>query len=168
MTSQLTLFGESMVNTKSTRRTYTRESKLSVVAVPRYQLFTQWLSLLANYNSTVSTISTTQLYCHVHVLPKRRRGFGVWSNFAFIIKHILGNRRIFPCSFRNKRMRLLTHVYGIWQIKFSTEVFTDDLLFHVPDITHADLEVWFLVIRICYVIAIRSYCELYILNRYVW
>ena len=40
MASQLTLFGDSTVNTKSTRRTYTRESKLSVVAVPRYQLFT--------------------------------------------------------------------------------------------------------------------------------
>ena len=32
MASQLTLFGESTVNT---RRTYTKESKLSVVAVPR-------------------------------------------------------------------------------------------------------------------------------------
>jgi len=43
MASQLTLFGESTVNTKSTRGTYTRESKVSVVAVPRYQLFTQRL-----------------------------------------------------------------------------------------------------------------------------
>ena len=35
--------GDYTVNSKSTRRTYTRESKLSVVAVPRYQLFTQRL-----------------------------------------------------------------------------------------------------------------------------
>jgi len=40
MASQLTFFGDSTVNTKST---YTRESKLSVMAVPRYQLFTQRL-----------------------------------------------------------------------------------------------------------------------------
>ena len=28
------------------------------------------------------------------------------------LKHILGNKRIFPCSFGNKRMCLLTCVYG--------------------------------------------------------
>ena len=33
--------------------------------------------------------------------------FEVWSTFPFAIKHI------FPCSFGNKRMRLLTRVYGI-------------------------------------------------------
>ena len=48
----------------------------------------------------------------LHVLPNRRRGFGGAVNFAFIIKRILGNKRIFPCSFGNKRMRLLTRVYG--------------------------------------------------------
>ena len=53
----------------------------------------------------------TRLFCHVHVLPKKRRSFGVWSIFAFIIK------RIFPCSFGNKRMHLLTRVYGIATIK---------------------------------------------------
>ena len=31
----------------------------------------------------------------------------------FIIKRILGIKRIFPCSFGNKCMRLLTRVYGI-------------------------------------------------------
>ena len=36
----------------------------------------------------------------------------VWSNFAFIIKCILGIKHIFSCSFGNKRMRLLTRVYG--------------------------------------------------------
>ena len=37
----------------------------------------------------------------------------VWSIFPFAIKHILGIKRIFPCSFENKRMCLLTRVYGI-------------------------------------------------------
>ena len=60
----------------------------------------------------------TRLFYHVHVLPKKRRSFGVWSIFAFIIKRILGNKRIFPCSFRNKRMRLLTRAYSIsWEEK---------------------------------------------------
>ena len=36
----------------------------------------------------------------------------VWSIFPFAIKRILGIKRIFPCSFANKRMRLLTRVYG--------------------------------------------------------
>ena len=36
----------------------------------------------------------------------------VWSIFPFAIKRILGIKRIFPCSFENKRMRLLTRVYG--------------------------------------------------------
>ena len=74
-------------------------------------------SLLANFNNTLSTISTTgtiltisttRLFCHVHVLRA-----GVWSIFVFIIKHILGNKGIFRCSFGNKRMHLLTRVYGI-------------------------------------------------------
>ena len=33
----------------------------------------------------------------------------------FVIKCILGVKRIFPCSFGNKRMRLLTCVYGTLQ-----------------------------------------------------
>ena len=37
----------------------------------------------------------------------------VWSIFPFTIKRILGIKRIFPCSFANKRMRLLTRVYGM-------------------------------------------------------
>ena len=39
-------------------------------------------------------------------------GFGGVVNFPFAIKRILGIKRIFPCSFTNKRMRLLTRVYG--------------------------------------------------------
>ena len=38
---------------------------------------------------------------------------GVWSILPFIIKHMLGIKRIFPCSFGNKCMRLLTRVYRI-------------------------------------------------------
>ena len=113
MASQLTLFGESTLNTKSTPRAYTRESKLSVGGDSKISTFHPAASSLVNYNGTISTISTTRLFCRVHMLPKRRRGFGVWSIFAFIIKRILGNKRIFPCSFGNKRMRLLTRVYGI-------------------------------------------------------
>ena len=37
----------------------------------------------------------------------------VWSIFPFAIKRILGIKRIFPCSFANKRMLLLTRVYGM-------------------------------------------------------
>ena len=36
----------------------------------------------------------------------------VWSIFPFAIKRILGIKRIFPCSFANKHMHLLTCVYG--------------------------------------------------------
>ena len=36
----------------------------------------------------------------------------VWSIFAFNIKRTLGIKRIFPCSFGNKLMRLLTCVYS--------------------------------------------------------
>ena len=49
-------------------------------------------------------VNTEKLYQRVCIAV-----LGVWSIFAFIIKCIL---RIFPCSFGNKRMRLLTHVYG--------------------------------------------------------
>ena len=38
----------------------------------------------------------------------------VWSIFPFAIKCILGIKHIFPCSFENKRMHLLTRVYGIY------------------------------------------------------
>ena len=38
----------------------------------------------------------------------------MWSIFAFIIERILGIKRIFPCSFGNKCVRLLTRVYGIY------------------------------------------------------
>ena len=111
MASQLTLFGESTVN-KSTRRTYTRESEIQCSGSSKISTFHPAASSLANYNGTISAISATQLFCHVYVLPKRCHGFGVWSIFAFIIKRILGNKRTFPCSFGNKRMRLLTCVYG--------------------------------------------------------
>ena len=37
----------------------------------------------------------------------------VWSIFPFVIKCILGIKCIFSCSFANKRMCLLTRVYGM-------------------------------------------------------
>ena len=40
----------------------------------------------------------------------------VWSFFPFAIKRILGIKRICPCSFANKRMRLLTHVYSSYTL----------------------------------------------------
>ena len=39
--------------------------------------------------------------------------WGCGQSLPFIIKRILGIKRIFPCSFGNKRMRLLTRAYGI-------------------------------------------------------
>ena len=50
------------------------------------------------------------IWCHVHVLPKRHQ-CGQYS--PFIIKRTLGIKRIFPCSLWNKRMHLITRVYGI-------------------------------------------------------
>ena len=38
---------------------------------------------------------------------------GVWSILPLIINHILGIKRILPCSSGNKRMRLLTCINGI-------------------------------------------------------
>jgi len=78
------------VNTKSTRRTYTRESKLSIVAVPRYQLFTSGFiaSELQQYNID-NLYDSTLLSCTVHALPKKGRGFGVWSIFVpSLLAHI--------------------------------------------------------------------------------
>ena len=80
MASQLTLFGDSTVNTRSIRRVF-------------------------------GFFFTCRVRCHVHMLPKRHCDFGGVVNF--IIKRILAIKRIFPCGFGNKRMRLLTHVYGI-------------------------------------------------------
>ena len=48
------------------------------------------------------------------VLQRAVSILGVWSIFLpFIIERILGIKRIFPCSFGNKRMCLLTCVYGM-------------------------------------------------------
>ena len=74
MASQLTLFGDSTVNIKSTRRAFGS-------------------FLLAEY-----------ICYHVHVLGVAVLGCGQF--LPFIIKRILGIKRIFPCSFGNKRMRL--------------------------------------------------------------
>ena len=48
------------------------------------------------------------------MLPKRHPAvLGCGQFLPFIIKRILGIKHIFPCSFGNKRMHLLTCVYGI-------------------------------------------------------
>ena len=62
-----------------------------------------------------NSYTTHFICCRVHVLPTKvsRAVLEVWSIFPFAIKRILGIKRIFPCSFANKRMRLLTRVYGI-------------------------------------------------------
>ena len=39
-------------------------------------------SSLANYNGTISTISTTRLFCRVHVYQKDVVVLGVWSIFS--------------------------------------------------------------------------------------
>ena len=98
-------------------------------------------SSLANFKNTISTISTSryissrqeptfvmasqlELFLPAnsytsHLLSSTRATnegitvLEVWSIFPFAIKRILGIKRIFPCSFANKRMRLLTRVYGI-------------------------------------------------------
>ena len=90
------------MNTKSTRRSYTREFKLSVVVVPRFQLFTQRL-----HRWRISTIQYRQsLRLDSSVMhTKRHRGFGGVVNFAFIMKRILGIKRMFPCSFGKGRIK---------------------------------------------------------------
>ena len=55
--------------------------------------------------------------------------FGVWSIFAFIIKRILGIKSIFLCSFGNKRMRLLTRVYGIHISAYDNSQSLDNFLY---------------------------------------
>ena len=56
---------------------------------------------------------TTQLLSSTRATNEGIAVLEVWSFFSFAIKRILGIKRIFPCSFANKRMRLLTRVYGI-------------------------------------------------------
>ena len=95
-------------------------------------------SSLENFKNTISTISTSRFFVYIslrqeptfvmasqiklflpansyttHLLSSTRATnegitvLEVWSIFPFTIKCI------FPCSFPNKRMRLLTRVYGI-------------------------------------------------------
>ena len=105
-------------------------------------------SSLANFKNTISTISTTWFFVYISCshqdknlrlswhhssssfyLPTafaRATNEGiavleVWSNFPFAIKRILGIKCIAPCSFENKRIRLLTRVYG----KSSTVIYTE-------------------------------------------
>ena len=54
--------------------------------------------------------------------------FGCGPFCAFNIKRILGNKRTFPCSFGNKRMRLLTRVYGILPLSLLWQSMPGDVL----------------------------------------
>ena len=79
------------------------------------------LFLPANY--TTHLLSSIYGATNVAVLE-------VWSIFPFAIKRILGIKRIFPCSFENKRMRLLTRVYGTlksqcYYLHWNNQGFTD-------------------------------------------
>ena len=56
---------------------------------------------------------TTHLLSSTHATNEGIAVLEVWSIFPFAIKRILGIKCIFPCRFANKRMRLLTRVYGI-------------------------------------------------------
>ena len=56
---------------------------------------------------------TTHLLSRTHATKKVSRFGGCGQFLSFIIKRILGIKHIFPCSFGNKRMHLLTRVYGI-------------------------------------------------------
>ena len=73
----------------------------------------------------LSTLSCT------HATEEASRFWGCGQFLTFIIKRILGIKCIlgieciFPCSFENKRMRLLTHVYGILQ-KYDVELFSHE------------------------------------------
>ena len=62
------------------------------------------LFLPANY--------TTHLLSSARAINEGIAVLEVWSIFPFTIKRILGIKHIFPCSFENKRIRLLTRVYG--------------------------------------------------------
>ena len=55
---------------------------------------------------------TTHLLSSTRATNEGIAVFGGVVNFPFAIKRILGIKRIFPCSFANKRMSLLTRVYG--------------------------------------------------------
>ena len=83
MASQLTLIVDSTVNTKSTQRAF------------GFFLPAEYSFMYTCYQRGVVVL-------------------GVWSIFLpFIIKRILGIKRIFPCSFGNTCMHLLTRVDGM-------------------------------------------------------
>ena len=59
-----------------------------------------------------ANIYTTHLLSSTRATNEGIAVLEVWSIFPFAIKRILGIKRIFPFSFANKRLRLLTRVYG--------------------------------------------------------
>ena len=76
-----TLWGfhsEQQVNTEKLHQTERTQCSGS----SKISTFHPATSSLVNFNGNISTISTTRLFCHVHVLPKRCRGFGGVVNFS--------------------------------------------------------------------------------------
>ena len=61
--------------------------------------------------------STLIIRCHVSTRATKEAScfWGCGQFLTLIIKRILDIKRIFPCNFGNKRMRLLTRVYGTSQ-----------------------------------------------------
>ena len=59
--------------------------------------------------------STLIIRCHVSTRATKEAScfWGCGQFLTLIIKRILDIKRIFPCNFGNKRMRLLTRVYGM-------------------------------------------------------
>ena len=59
---------------------------------------------------------TTHLLSCIRVTKEMSRFWGCGHFLPFIIKRVMGIKRIFSCSFGNKHMCLLTRVYGILPI----------------------------------------------------
>ena len=63
-------------------------------------------------------LPSTLLICCTHATKESSWfwGCGLFFILPFIIMRILGIKHIFPCSFGNKHMHLLTRVYGLHYI----------------------------------------------------
>ena len=62
--------------------------------------------------------STLIIRCHVNIRATKEAScfWGCGQFLTLIIKRILDIKRILPCNFGNKRMRLLTRVYGMSKV----------------------------------------------------
>ena len=98
------------------------KNTISMISTTRFFVYIscshQDKNLCLSWHHSLSSfyLPTTLLICckvHMHATNEDIAVLRVWSIFPFAIKRILGIKRIFPCSFENKHMRLLTRVYGI-------------------------------------------------------